>query len=442
MTKAAKYRNIKLEDIKVDEDRQRKQYENITELADSIKEKGLLQPVGVEDETNRLVYGGRRYKAHGLIGAKLISCRIVPKGLDPIELEEIELEENIQRKDLTWQEKIDATKRIDDLKKSIHGDQAETGSRTDWSTRKTAELLGKSSGGVNDDITLAEACELFPDLRNCSTKDEARKKFKGLIEAAAVKHLVKEAKESETSSAFKFAESHYMIGDAFEGLQKLGQTTASLAIVDPPYGIGLEKQKKVDVTHSNKENLEQYNEVASKDYPRFVAGIAEELYKALGEHAWVLWWFGQEWYKETLIALRKGGFAVDKIPATWGKSGASGQTNQPELYLGRSTETFFVARKGSPAMAKRGQSNLFLCKPVSSNQKIHPTEKPILLVQDLLDIFAFPGAIIIVPFLGSGVDLRAAYSRQCTGFGWDLSEEYKEKFLYRVQEDIQEGLYE
>jgi DNA modification methylase len=92
-------------------------------------------------------------------------------------------------------------------------------------------------------------------------------------------------------------------------------------------------------------------------------------------------------------------------------------------------------------MAKRGRSNLFLYKPVSSQRKGHPTEKPIELMQELYDTLAFPGAICIIPFLGSGVDLRAAYSRHSTGFGWDLNEDYKDKFLYQVQEDIENALY-
>ena len=37
-----------------------------------------------------------------------------------------------------------------------------------------------------------------------------------------------------------------------------------------------------------------------------------------------------------------------------------------------------------------------------------------------------------VPFLGSGVTLLAGYKIGTAGFGWDLSEEYKNAFLARV----------
>ena len=437
----AKYRELLTKDIVLDEDRQRKEYDDIEDLADSIREKGLLQPIGVEDTTHKLVWGGRRYKAISLLGLEKVSCRIVPPDLSPLELEELELEENIQRKDLTWQERSRAIKRIDDLKKSIHGDQAETGDRSSWSTRKTANLLGKSSGGISDQVNLAQALEMFPELEACRTADEARKSFKKLIEQAAVKQLVKQAKKSKTSSAFRFAESHYMIGDAIKGLKELGQTSASFAIVDPPYAIRLDKIKKVDFDIKSKKQLADYSELTDNQYIPFITEVATQLYRILGENAWVVWWYGQEWYGETLEVLQKAGFSTDKIPATWGKIDASGQTNQPDLYLGRATETFFVAKKGNPALAKRGRANLFLFKPVPSQRKTHPTEKPLDLAQELFDVFCYPGSICVVPFLGSGVDLRAAYSRNCSGFGWDLSEDYKDKFLYEVQKDIENGTY-
>lgn len=57
------------------------------------------------------------------------------------------------------------------------------------------------------------------------------------------------------------------------------------------------------------------------------------------------------------------------------------------------------------------------------------------LMQTILDTCLWPGSTVLIPFLGSGVTLRAAYSRNHTGFGWDLSEENKKRFLKKVAED-------
>jgi DNA modification methylase len=55
---------------------------------------------------------------------------------------------------------------------------------------------------------------------------------------------------------------------------------------------------------------------------------------------------------------------------------------------------------------------------------------------ELMETFAFPGQIVMSPFLGSGTTLLAAYRNGNHAFGWDLSEQYKEGFMRAAQEEI------
>ena len=73
----------------------------LEELAESIKERGLMQPIGVTPRGDRflIVYGDRRYLAHEIIKAKKIMCRV-----EVIEDEQVVIDraiENIQRVNLT-----------------------------------------------------------------------------------------------------------------------------------------------------------------------------------------------------------------------------------------------------------------------------------------------------------------------------------------------------
>jgi len=55
--------------------------DEITDLVQSIAQKGLLQPVGVRAEETggyRLLWGERRYRAHQRLGESLITCHIYP----------------------------------------------------------------------------------------------------------------------------------------------------------------------------------------------------------------------------------------------------------------------------------------------------------------------------------------------------------------------------
>lgn len=73
----------------------------LRELADSIKERGLMQPIGVTPREDRylIVWGDRRYLAHELLGLKKIECRV-----EEIEDSQVAIDravENIQRVNLT-----------------------------------------------------------------------------------------------------------------------------------------------------------------------------------------------------------------------------------------------------------------------------------------------------------------------------------------------------
>lgn len=82
-------------------DQPRKQFDDIEELAATIKEHGLLQPITVvkKDDGYMIISGERRYKAHLYNEAKTIKAHIVNVSDEAVE--ELTLIENIQRNDLT-----------------------------------------------------------------------------------------------------------------------------------------------------------------------------------------------------------------------------------------------------------------------------------------------------------------------------------------------------
>jgi len=75
--------------------------EALKELAQSIKEKGIIQPIVVSrvgDGTFRIIAGERRWRASKIAGLERIPAVI--KDVSPVEAVEIALIENIQREDL------------------------------------------------------------------------------------------------------------------------------------------------------------------------------------------------------------------------------------------------------------------------------------------------------------------------------------------------------
>ena len=75
--------------------------EMLNELAESIREKGVLQPILVEKKGDRyiIIAGERRFRASGIAGLKKIP--VIEKNFTEEEKYEIALIENIQREDLS-----------------------------------------------------------------------------------------------------------------------------------------------------------------------------------------------------------------------------------------------------------------------------------------------------------------------------------------------------
>jgi ParB family chromosome partitioning protein len=79
----------------------RSSLQNLDELMDSIRQRGLLQPIivrGIEDRYYQIIAGNRRYEACKRLSWRKITCNIVE--LDDKESFELSLIENIQRESL------------------------------------------------------------------------------------------------------------------------------------------------------------------------------------------------------------------------------------------------------------------------------------------------------------------------------------------------------
>lgn len=407
-------------DLKVDQG-YREEQGDIEELSESIKEKGLLQPITVTPD-GRVLAGRRRVAA--CLEADLSEVPVLVKQTSgELDEREIELFENIHRKDLTWQEQMRLTARIHDLLVEKH--------EGNWSQSRTAQLMGKSRSAVTDAVEMAKAMEIAPTLAEAPTADKARRQYKRLIEDAVVSEAMKEVESKKDSiSIIARASSNYKVADALESMANLREGIAHFAEVDPPYGIDLKAYREAIGSDAG-----TYNEVDVSDYPKFLDTTAKQVYRCLSDDAFCVWWYGPTWHQTVLTTLREAGFHVDDIPAIWTKPGTASPAANPEVYLNRGYEPFFICRKGRPVLRKRGRSNVF-DYPSPRGNRVHPTERPVELIVDILETFVYPGASVLVPFLGSGNTLIAVYRCKLLGWGYELSTEYRNAFLKRVSEEF------
>lgn len=105
---------VKIAKVEPNRDQPRKNFDEdaLQELADSIKQFGLLQPILVQDKKDyyEIIAGERRWRAAKLAGLKEIP--VIIRNYTKQEIVEISLIENIQREDLNPIEEAQAYKRL------------------------------------------------------------------------------------------------------------------------------------------------------------------------------------------------------------------------------------------------------------------------------------------------------------------------------------------
>lgn len=123
--------------------------DSLTELADSIREQGILEPIVVASTPAgyQIIAGERRWRAAKLLGLKTVP--VVIKQTSPQQMLEMAIVENVQREDLNPIERAQAYKRLID----------EFGLGTNEVSRK----VGKSAPTVSNTIRLLSLPDAIKD---------------------------------------------------------------------------------------------------------------------------------------------------------------------------------------------------------------------------------------------------------------------------------------
>ncbi|HSC44892.1 MAG TPA: ParB/RepB/Spo0J family partition protein [Candidatus Acidoferrum sp.] len=139
---AAVGRMIRVDQIRPNPEQPRKALGDLGELTDSVRAKGVLEPLLVRFVPSEgffyIISGERRYHAARAAGLREVPC--IEKTVDEAETLEIALIENIQRKDLTPFEEADGLHRLATQFEYTHEDMARKIGRARSSVTETLSL--------------------------------------------------------------------------------------------------------------------------------------------------------------------------------------------------------------------------------------------------------------------------------------------------------------
>lgn len=430
-----------LSSIEIPENRQRRRFDvgELNELRESIEAIGLLHPIIVRREGERLllVAGERRLRAvtdlydlGGVLtfGEGETGVRgTAPHGqipyltlgeLTPIQAMEAEFEENVRRVDLSWQEKAAATSALAKLR------QAQAAARSEPPPTLVAiadEVRGGASealGLTKMELALAQRLD-DPDIAAATTLKEAFKIAKRKDVAAVNERL------GAALGAGQLAAGHELvIGDCVEWMRgQLGETF-DVILTDPPYGMGADEfgdsGGKTAGAHFYEDSHESWmllmggktwsDERGWQKTADGWCGLAFRVAKPEA-HAYVFCDF--EKFPTLKALMEDAGWRVFRTPLIWHKPGAF-RAPWPEHGPQRKYECCLFAVKGDrKVMALLG--DVITCAP---DQNLgHQAQKPVALYQDLLKRSVRPGDKVLDTFCGTGPIFPAAHSLKCFAVG-------------------------
>jgi len=408
----ANYHDVRLDAINVGE-RFRVDYGDIEGLKRSIEKFGLAFEPILLDRENNLLAGGRRYRAYAELARKTIPA-VYLDDVDDITAREIELEENIQRKELTWQEVMDLTVEINALKSAKYAGQLvkadhtisssaplleadrerDTRSVPAWTQNNTAELLGVHPSTVTRQLYLARAVEIMPELRDEPDAAHAIRKIDRRLEELEREFALRKLKKEGKLDAENMGQ--VLLGDCLEILPTIPDHSVDCIIIDPPYGV---------LEAGGLGRYEQHFDDDPVTAMRTLALAARELQRVAKPDAHIYVFFGIKMWEQTKGIFESCGFPIDPIPLVWVKTTGS-VVDWDFRYANYYEPILFITNRTRRLNYKR--PNVFTFDSVPNIERSNVAEKPLELIKELLNLSTNPGEQVLDCFAGSGVVAVAA----------------------------------
>lgn len=120
-------------------------------------------------------------------------------------------------------------------------------------------------------------------------------------------------------------------------------------------------------------------------------------------------------------ALRLAGFTVKSV-LVWDRM-HHGMGDLKGSFAPR-YDTCIFATKGRYILPNGRPDDVIQCQRLNSAELVHPNEKPVALMRELIEATTAPGALILDPFAGSGSTLAAAALTGRQYIGIEISEEH------------------
>ena len=221
--------------------------------------------------------------------------------------------------------------------------------------------------------------------------------------------------------------------DCFEYLKGIKDNSVDLALIDPPY----EVSRKTNFMSGEAKGKKSDKLRVSMDFGDWDSGftgldiVIKEIYRVL-KRGGTLICFYDLWKITTLREYFENANFKQIRFIEWVKTNPV-PLNSKINYLTNAREVAVVGVKGSkPTFHSEYDNGIYEYPICHEKGRFHPTQKPLVLVEDLIVKHSNEGDLVLNCFAGSGTVAVAAYNQGRNFIGCELSKEYYEKSIDRL----------
>lgn len=229
--------------------------------------------------------------------------------------------------------------------------------------------------------------------------------------------------DSEPGRVYELGRHRLLCGDAEDpdmAEALLDGATPDMILTDPPYGIGLDTDWSDARGHLGGRSTRgtRYDPIKGDDLPYDPRPMLE-LYGG-GREAFL---FGAEWYADAVPGLRQGSWLV------WDKR-LEGQ----EDGFGSEFELIWSLRRHKRRLLRHQWFGFLADDPEEARDRVHPTQKPVALIHDILAQWSRAHDLVADPYAGSGSILIACHDALVTCYAAEVDPRYCDVIRTRYAE--------
>lgn len=244
-----------------------------------------------------------------------------------------------------------------------------------------------------------------------------------------------------------------LFNDSFQNYKRYQIPKAQLVIADIPYNLAenayaSSPQWYVDGDNKNGESKKAKSAFFDTDgyfripeYMHFCSKMLIKEPKEVGKAPAMIVFCAFEQMQQIIEYGKKYGF-MKSYPLVFVKN-YSGQVLKANMKIVGATEYAVVLyRDKLPKFNNNNRMifNWFKWERDTTTPKIHPTQKPVQLLKQLIEIFTDEGDVVIDPCAGSGSTLRACAEINRSCYGFEIKKDYYKLAKQKILKDVQQSL--